>query len=363
MKHEPIYFAPTPKLGGGYVCHKDSPSPPPAPDYAGAAVAQGAANKDAAIASSRLNNPNVNSVYGTQTWTEGEGPRVFNQSAYDTALKSYSDLMTQGGRWENSDVEGGPARWVAPVGVNAPNVEDFYTRGEGDGRPTLTQTLSPEQQSLYEKSIQTKGLLGDLGIQGADALKGVVGRDFDLSGAPSQPGSYDSTRQRVFDAQMARTNEDYKKSTDNLNSDLVARGIMPGNKAYADAQQMIERSRNDARNQAEITAGNAASQAFSMDSQRRKDAIAEILAQRQTPLNEINALMSGSQVSNPFAVPGASQGSNIAPAPIFGATQALDQYNTGVYNAQQGSANSFQNGLFGLGAAAIRGGLFPGRAF
>ena len=38
--HEPIYFAPQPKLGGGWICWKDSPSPPPAPDYAGAAVAQ-----------------------------------------------------------------------------------------------------------------------------------------------------------------------------------------------------------------------------------------------------------------------------------------------------------------------------------
>ena len=37
---EPVYFAPQPKLGGGWRCFKDSPSPPPAPDYAGAAVAQ-----------------------------------------------------------------------------------------------------------------------------------------------------------------------------------------------------------------------------------------------------------------------------------------------------------------------------------
>ena len=296
MKHEPLYFAPTPKICGGWICWKDSPSPPPAPDYAGAAVAQGAANKESAIASNLLNNPNVNNPYGTQTFVGGE-----------------------------------------------------------DGtRPTMTQTFSPEQQGLYDKSVQSKGLLADLGIQGAGALQGVVGKNLDLSGASAAPGGAEATRQRVIDAMMGRANEDYGKQTDQLNSDLIARGIRPGTKAYSDAQQMVERSRNDARNQAEVAGGNAASQAYTMDAQRRKDSIAEILAQRQTPLNEINALLSGSQVSNPFAVPGAAQNTNIAPAPIFGAAQAQDQHNTGVYNAQQASGNSFTNGLFGLGAAGIK---------
>src|SRR3990167_7024531 len=37
---DPIYFAPQRKLDGSWRCFKDSPSPPPAPDYAGAAGAQ-----------------------------------------------------------------------------------------------------------------------------------------------------------------------------------------------------------------------------------------------------------------------------------------------------------------------------------
>lgn len=302
---------------------KDSPSPPPAPDYAGAAVAQGAANKETAIASSLLNNPNVNSVYGKQTW---EG-------------------------------------------------------GTDGSRPTLTQTLSPEQQSLYMKQLASKGLLADLGTQGAGALKGVVGTGVDFSGAPAAPTAYtnnsampqasEAIRRRVIDASMGRANEDYAKQTDQSNSDLIAAGIRPGSKAYADRQQMIERSRNDARNQAELAGGAAANQAYQQDlttrqqqnsegqqrfaqgTDARRQYITELLAQRQTPLNEINALMSGSQVSNPFAVPGAAQNSNIAPAPIFGATQQQGQYDTGVYNAQQGAQNSAMNGLFQLGAAAL----------
>lgn len=351
MKHEPIYFAPTPKFGGGYVCWKDSPSAPPAPDYAGAAAAQGVANKEAAVAGSRLNNPNVVNPYGTQTWTESLGPRVFNQSGYDKALQDYQTASA--GRYETGP-DGESQVFVPGTPGAAPNREDFYSQAEGEGRPTLTQTLSPEQQSLYNKSVQSKGLLADLGIQGAGALQGVVGKNLDLSGAAPAPGSYDAIRRKVIEAQMGRANEDYGKQTDQLNSDLVARGIRPGTKAYADAQQMIERSRNDARGLAEVAGGNAASQAYTMDADRRKQSIAEILAQRQTPLNEINALMSGSQVNNPFAVPGASQGANIAPAPIFGAATAQDQHNTGVYNAQQAAGNSFTNGLFSLGAAGLR---------
>jgi hypothetical protein len=279
-----------------------APSPPPAPDYAAAATAQGAANKEAAVASANLNNPNVVNPYGTQIYTPG---------ATDTS------------------------------------------------RPTLTQTFSPEQQALFDKSNQTKGLLGDLGIQGATALQGVIGKQLDLSGAPGVPGSYDTTRQSVIDAMMGRANEDYAQQTDQANSDLIAAGIRPGTKAYADRMQAIERSRNDARNQAEISGGNAASQAFSMDSQRRQQGISEILAQRQTPLNEINALMSGSQVSNPFAIPGASQNANMAPAPVFGAAQAQNAYDMNVYNQQAASANNMMSGLFQLGSAGLMGAMMP----
>lgn len=272
-----------------------SPSPPPAPDYAGAAVAQGAANKDAAIASSRLNNPNVVNPLGTQTWTEG---------------------------------------------------------ATADDRPTLTQTYSPEQQALYEQSMRSKGLLGGLGEQGATALQGVVGKELDLSGAPAAPTAQ-GARTDVYDAMMTRINEGTTASRDQKNSDLIAAGIRPGTKAYQDAMFGIDRGFNDARQQALIAAGAEGQRDFGMDTQARKDAIAEILASRQTPLNEINALMSGSQVSNPFAVPGAAQNANIAPAPIFGAAQAQGAADMNSYNAQAAGNNAMMSGLFSLGGAAM----------
>lgn len=273
-----------------------SPSPPSPPDYAGAAIAQGAANKETAVASSRLNNPNVVNPYGTQTWQEG---------------------------------------------------------ATEDSRPTLTQTFSPEQQALYEQSMQTKGLLGGLGTQGAEALQGVIGQNLDFSGAPAAPGSAEATRQGAYDAIMSRVNEDTTGQRDQRNSDLIAAGIRPGTKAYDDAQNLISRQYNDARQQAILAAGQEGQRDFTMDTQARKDAIAEILAQRQTPLNEINALMSGSQVTNPFAVPGAAQNSNIAPAPLFGAAQAQGQADMDAFSAQSAGQNAMMSGLFRLGSAGI----------
>lgn len=274
-------------------------SAPPAPDYAGAATAQGQANKDAAIAASRLNNPNVVNPLGSQTWTEG-----------DTA----------------------------------------------DARPTLTQTYSPEQQALYEQQTRTQGLLGGLGETGATSLQGVVGKALDFSGAPAAP-SAGGAREDAYNAIMSRVNEDTATAKDRQNSQLIAAGVRPGTKAYQDAMFAIDRGANDARQQAITSAGAEGQRDFTMGTQSRKDAIAELLAQRQTPLNEINALMSGSQVTNPFAMPGAAQNAQIAPAPTYNAAMQQGQYNTDVYNQQQGNSNAAMSGLFGLGSAWLRGGM------
>jgi hypothetical protein len=92
-----------------------------------------------------------------------------------------------------------------------------------------------------------------------------------------------------------------------------------------------------------------------MDSQRRREAIGELLAQRQVPLNEITALMSGSQVSNPFSMPGYAQNAQVAPAPMFAATQAAGDWAGDMYNARAAQAGNLQSGLFGLGGAGMMG--------
>ena len=273
------------------------PSPPPAPDYAAAAKQQGSDNLAAAQAQGRINNPNVISPYGTQI-----------------------------------------VSWDADT-------------------PTITQQFSPEQQALYDQSNATKLQLGELGGTGATALQSVIGQNLDLSGLPTAPGGSTATRQKVYDAMMGRVNEDTAIQRDDLNSNLVAAGIRPGSKAYDDRMQLVNRGYNDARNQAELSSGQEASRDFGIDTQMRKDALAELLAQRQTPLNEVNSVLSGSQVSNPFAVPGYAQNAQVQPAPSFAASQAVGNWDTGVYNAKAAQQGNLTSGLFSLGGAGLMGGL------
>lgn len=314
-----------------------APSPPPAPDYIGAAQAQGAANIDAARASSKLNNPNVINPYGTQTVTYGG----FDQAGYDKAVADYASFRP------TYDPITGRQTNIAPT---QPTREQFTISQD---TPTIRQTLSPEQQALYDQSTATKQRLGALGEQGANALFGVVGNRLNLDTLPQAPADSQTLRNQMVDAAMSRVNEDYGRQKEQTNSDLIAAGIRPGSKAYDDQMNLLNRGVNDARQQAILNAGTAAQQSYNMDSSNRARALSEILAQRQTPLNEITALLSGSQVSNPFVVPGYAQNAQVQPAPTFAATTAAGNYATDLYNAQAAQQGGLANGLFGLGSSMI----------
>lgn len=310
--------------------------------------------------------------------------------------------------------------------------------------PTVTQTLSPEEQAIFNRNQGNRLGLGNLAGQGIDSLGGLIGTQVDFTGAPaggkpldpnsiprpnpldphSLPGmpdvyggaqnlpalqSAEATRNAVIEAMMGRANKGFQEREGQVNSDLVARGLRPGTEAYAREMTRIDQARNDARSQAEIAGGNAAAQQFGMDLDRRKqlygegitDAntmfgqgmgvrqqaqgeqgqqfaqggqlaqllqslqgqgfgqsqearrqfITELLTRRQTPLNEITALMSGSQVNNPFSVPGYAQNTNVAPPPLFGAAQAQGQWDQNAYNQKVGSYNNMLSGLFNLGSS------------
>jgi hypothetical protein len=339
------------------------PSAPAAPDYQGAAQAQGAANIQAARTTAKLNNPNVSSPYGTQSVSYG----TFDQPGFDTAMQQYQQALAaynapqpaaQSGRFvENFSGDGRTrptsasigqmSRGAAPI---APTQAQF-TRNEDT--PTFTQTFSPEQQALYNQQAGNQLLLGGLGTQGINAAQGIVGRQVDYSGASAMPGSSDAIRRQVYDAMMQRPNEDIAVQRDNANSQLTAAGIPKDSLAYQNAMRQIDRQENDARNQAVISGGVEAQRNYGMDIQSRQQGLNEYNAQRSIPLNEITALMSGSQVSNPFQMPSYAQSSQIAPAPTYAATNAQGQYSTDVFNQKSAQQGNMQSGLLGLGGTAL----------
>jgi hypothetical protein len=265
------------------------PRAPAAPDYGAAATAQGQANKESAIAGAQISNPNVTNPYGTQTVTYTRDPTTGN-----------------------------------PV-------------------PNVNQTLAPGQQQIFnnEQALQQK--LGFLGINAADMAGDTISKPIDFNG---RFGDQAQGRQAVVDAYMSRYDQDAGRQKDQINSDLIARGIPQGSKAYEVEMDRLSRGRNDALQQATI-----ASDSRAMDERRQN--ITEALAERQIPLNEVSAFRTGSQIQ-PLQFSGV-QGQSVAPAPMFGATNAQYQAAMDAANLKAGGQAGMMGGLFGLGQAYLMG--------
>lgn len=260
-------------------------APPPPPDIAGNAAANSAAARETA----RLNNPNVINQYGSTTFSEG-----------------------------------------------------------ADGRATMTQALSPEEQALYESQRSNKQTTADLAGKGLANLGDTFGTKFDISGAPAAPQDSESIRKSVVDAMMSRNDPRLKQAAEQQDSDLIAAGIRPGTEAWNRAKTEQGQNRNDMLSQAQLAGGQESSRAFDQDTASRKNYISELLQQRQVPLNEINALMTGSQQANPFSGQGYQGGASVPST-----AGMMDQYNTNVYNQEQAGRNALIGGVTSLGASYL----------
>lgn len=268
--------------------------PPPAPDYAAAARAQGGANLQSTIASYILNNPTQVTPYGT----------IGNQ---------------QTGTYTVPAAEGNAAVDI----------------------PTFTSTINftPEGASRWQQEQRIIGNLGNVAESGLNR----VGQAFST---PFSFGSADNAQAAAENALLSRLNPQLERSRDALETRLANQGIGMGSEAYNRAIEQFGQQENDARMQAVL-------QGFNV----RPQIIQEESFMRNLPLNELNALRSGSQVVNPqFQSPG---NLNVSPAPLYGAAVAQGQADADRYNAQAAQDGAAMSGLFSLGSAALMGGFSP----
>ena len=170
---------------------KSSPKPPPAPDYAAAAQAQGQANLDAARLTARISNPNVSTPYGGQRVTFGKS--VFDESGYNKAMEDYNKQLQAYSQQEiegagaidrsGNDpyafgVFGGGVNRVGGVGKpTAPTREQFTTMTDQD-TPFIEQYLSPEQQKILEAQQRVDLGLSGLGETALGTAQNVLGKPF-----------------------------------------------------------------------------------------------------------------------------------------------------------------------------------------
>ena len=290
---------------------KSSPAAPAAPDYAGAATAQGEANIAAARESAKLSNPNIISPFGNQ-------------------LVSY----------------------------------------DANGQPTVTQSLTPQAQETLTAQQKVQTSLANLGQQGVQTAQNVMGTPFsfggpqvqtslDTSNVAKMPVNAGTTGQEAI---MSRLNPSLARNRVSTETQLTNQGLRPGSEAYDNAINLLGQQENDARTQAVLqginldTGANAqgynqALQGGQFANTAQQQALAQAIQSRQMPLNEITALMSGSQIQNPQYQ--AYQGQNVAAAPIANATAQQGAFDQNLYNQQVGSSNANSSGLFQLGSSGL----------
>lgn len=373
-----------PQGGGG-----KGGSTPKVPDYTAAAQATSQGNLDLAKYATQANRVNQSNPYGSLTWTNN---RTFDQSGYDNAMRAYQQALTgqsQGGGgsgdgryvWSydgtGSDQDSGRgtvlnqlngARSGGSQGqLAAPDINNFYSGGDNWSQEVK---FSPEMQALFDQQNKiSQGLFGS-----QDAALGRVNQmmagGFDASSLPtggdaSQLSIYDPnmSTNNATDLLMQRMNPELDRQQEALRTQLANQGIAQGSQAYNQAMSSFGQQRNDAASQAALQGitlgmqqqGQTYGQNLSKQSlanQLRNSSLQEQSYLRSLPLNELNALRSGTQVQMPEFGSYSQQATTGGPD-YMGAAQNTYQSQLGGSNAQAAGNSNMMSGLFGLGQLGL----------
>lgn len=352
------------------------PDAPPAPDFAGAARAQGAANVDTARVSSMLSNPNIITPLGTQRVTYGNpiDEDAFNQR-YTRAQQINTDHIAQYGvPHPQFGAAGYASQLRAELG------------GGNQDMATVTQELSPEGQRRFDQESRINAGLGNLAETGLGYVQNTLSTPFDQSALPDAarfndsnlPGraqASDQTRQRVEDAlyQRATSRMDprFQREEESLRNRLANQGLAAGGEAWGTEMRDFRNAKDDAYQMAlrDAIVGGGAEQSrlygmesdarsrafneeqarYGMDSDARSRAIGEQEFFRTEPLNILNAVRSAAPVQVPQFQN--YSGVNAAPPPIFNAAQNQGMFDMNRHAIDTGAYNNMMGGLFDIGAA------------
>lgn len=203
-----------------------------------------------------------------------------------------------------------------------------------DGTPKFSNevTLSPEEQRNQNQQWEFDNLTNTLGINQTKKLTGLLDTPFKLDN--------DATESRLMDLGRKRLDPVLAERQSALETKLYNQGVMPGTEAYDRAMRSNTEGANDAYNQLLLSG--------------RGQANTELTAERNQPINEITALLSGGQVTQPNFQ--STPQTQVAGTDIAGLT--MDSYRYGPlaqYQAEQSNKQAMMGGLFGLGGAALGG--------
>lgn len=142
---------------------------------------------------------------------------------------------------------------------------------------TATTTLSPEQQAIFNKTQAAETNLAGIAEQQSAFLGDYLKKPFEFNNQAAEDWAYDIASRRLIPEQ--------EMANEKLRTQLLSQGIRPGTAAYERELTRLTQNQGDQLNNLALSG--------------RQQAFSEALQQRNQPLNEISALLSGSQVSMP----------------------------------------------------------------
>jgi hypothetical protein len=286
----------------------------------------------------------------------GKAPKApdYNAAAQQTAVASQqavnaqnvANRPTQNTPWGNSQwIQGPDGQWTQNVSLD----------------PQDQQSLDSQQQIGADKSKFAQGMFGRV----QNEMGAPV--DFDKFQQYGELGDYDTRRQGAEDAAYSRASSRldpyWQQQSSDMDIQLRNQGLVPGDEAYDRAIGNLDRAKNDAYSTARDDAMGQGRQesALAFDQELgtagyqntlRNQQIQDELTQRGWSLNEINSLLSGSQVGMPdmpsFEASSRAQSPDYSQAASNTYQAQLDRY-----NAKQANLQGIFSGITGIAKAGM----------
>lgn len=221
---------------------------------------------------------------------------------------------------------------ITQYGLSATNQRTPYgslsykqigTWPDGTPRYESTQDFSPDQQRLYDSYTKGQQQFGDIANTQLGRVASALSSPFDFKAAQAN---------ELSDIQRTFLDPIWEKNREAAETQFFNRGMRPGSEAYDKGMKDFSTQRDRAYNAMHLDAYDRAAQMA--------------LTERNQPLAEVNALLTGSQPTQPNFV--GTPNVPVQPTDYAGLV-------SNNYQQQMAGHNAMMGGLFGLAAAPLGG--------
>lgn len=390
---------------------------PAAPDYTGAAQATAQSSKEVTNINNWANRPTIKTPWGTQSWTTekqidpatGQEVTAWTQNTSltpESQAALNSQMAMQQGRSDlaNSLMNQAGDAVTKPIDYDSfsemgatPTASNFQElNSAGRGNNPFNYSTQPIQQQVdmsgvsklgtYDRAFVNDAFNEALNYMRPDQERQQSALETKLVNQGLTRGSeaYNNAYRQMMD-QQSRDKYGALQTAYNQGNQMYQNQLAANNQTYNQAFNNANFANNaqnqsfNQQNQAWNNNFNLNNQMFNQDLQQatfnnqnrqnefaqqqnianyqnvlRQQQIAEAQQRQLQPLNNINALISGQQVSMP-QMPSFNANQAAQPVNYLGAAQAQGNYNMQQQQMNNASSNSAMAGAFGLGGSLLGG--------